>query len=297
MRCPDRRPRRSDEPSHQGAQQGDEAAETVECRLGLITTDRQKDVAPGRLPKQRHTPGLTVTKCTGSPGREGGGVVTADEFSMLRAIASRERIEPYLVICLGDRSAAVRLYSWNIQVSAAFQAPLGCLEVAFRNALHYRLSTLFGRGDWWLSPGTRLHHTGQHILTEAVQEIQRRGIRPTPGRVVAELPFGFWVSLLGSGTDYETRLWRPALRHAFPGYRGQRRPLHQEFDEVRRFRNRIAHHEPIHRRDLVADHVRVIRLLGYVSPEYAAWVRLNDRVPDVLAHKADVCQGLLSTGF
>ena len=221
----------------------------------------------------------------------------ADEFSMLRAIASRARIEPYLATCLGDRSAAVRLYSWNIQVSAAFQAPLGCLEVAYRNALNYQLTTLFGRGDWWLAPDIRLHHTAQRIVADAIQEIHRRSKRPTPGRVVAELPFGFWVSLLGSGTDYETRLWRPALHHAFPGYRGRRAPLHQEFDDVRRFRNRIAHHEPIHRRDLVADHERIVRLLGYISLEYAAWVRLNDRVPEVLACKADVCRGLLSTRF
>jgi hypothetical protein len=223
--------------------------------------------------------------------------VHADEFAMLRAIASRERLEPYLATCFGDRSAAVRLYSWNIQVSAAFQAPLGCLEVACRNALHYRLSILFGRGDWWLAPNIQLHHTAQRIVTDAIQEIQRRRKRPTTGRTVAELPFGFWVSLLGSGTDYETRLWRPALRHAFPGYRGRRALLYREFDEVRRLRNRIAHHEPIHRRDLVADHERILRLLGYISPEYAAWVRLNDRVPEVLACRADVCRGLLSTRF
>lgn len=221
----------------------------------------------------------------------------ADEFGMLQAIASYARIEPYLTVCLGDQSAAVRLYSWNIQVSAAFQAPLGCLEVAYRNALHYRLSTLFGRGDWWLAPDIRLHHTAQRMVADAIDELQRRRRRPTPGRVVAELPFGFWVSLLGSGTDYETRLWRPALRHAFPSYRGRRAPLHREFDGVRRLRNRIAHHEPIHRRDLVADHERIVRLLGYISPEYMAWVLLNDRVPEVLACRADICRGLLSTRF
>jgi hypothetical protein len=221
----------------------------------------------------------------------------ADEFDMLRAIASRERLEPYLRACLGDRSAAVRLYAWNIQVSAAFQAPLGCLEVEYRNALHYQLSALFGRDDWWLAPNILMHHTAQRMVADAMQEIQRRREPLTPGRTVAELSFGFWVSLLGSGADYETRLWRPALRHAFLGYHGRRRPLHQEFDEVRRLRNRIAHHEPIYRRDLVTDHLRIMRLLSYISPEYAAWVRRHDRVPEVLACRVDVCSGLLSVRF
>lgn len=33
--------------------------------------------------------------------------------------------------------------------------------------------------------------------------------------MVAELPFGFWVSLLGKGIDYETRLFG-VLRYAGP---------------------------------------------------------------------------------
>jgi hypothetical protein len=216
---------------------------------------------------------------------------------MLQGIASDARLGPYLGAFGGDRRAAARLYAWNIQVSSAFQAPLGCLEVACRNAMHQRLAGLFGRDDWWVAPDLRLHYTANHIVTDAIAEVQRRGNPLTPGRVIAELPFGFWVSLLGSGTDYETRLWRPALRRAFPGYRGRRPPLHQELDEARKLRNRIAHHEPLHRRDLAADHARVMRLLAYISPGYAAWVAEHDRVPEVLAARGEVCNGLLSAGF
>jgi hypothetical protein len=220
-----------------------------------------------------------------------------DTFGMLRAVASVKRLEPYLAVHAGDRSAAVRLYAWNIQVSAAFQAPIGCLEIAYRNALDQQLAALFRRDDWWLAPQILLHRTAQRMVDEATQEIQRRGESPTPGRTVAELSFGFWVSLLGSGTDYETRLWRPALRHAFPGYRGRRAPLHRQLDDVRRLRNRIAHHEPIHRRDLAADHEGIYRLLAYIPPEYADWVRLHDRVPDVLVCREGVCMGSLVASF
>ena len=220
-----------------------------------------------------------------------------EAFDMLRAIASDARVEPYLVACDGNRRAAVRLYAWNIQISAAFQASLGCLEVACRNAMHHELSGLFGREDWWRAPELRLHHVADRIVTDAVDVISRRRERQTPGRIVAELPFGFWVSLLGSGADYETRLWRPALRHAFPGYRGRRTPLHQELDDGRRLRNRIAHHEPIYGRDLVKDHERTLRLLTHISADYAAWVRGHDRVPDVLAARDDVCSGALLARF
>ena len=72
-----------------------------------------------------------------------------DKLDMLQKAASEARTAPYLAACGEDRSAAVRLYAWNIQISAAFQAPLGCLEIACHNALHQRLSDLFGRADWW----------------------------------------------------------------------------------------------------------------------------------------------------
>ena len=56
-------------------------------------------------------------------------------------------------------------------------------------------------------------------------------------------------------------------------------------------RNRIMHHEPIHHRDLRADHRKVYRILGYLSPELAAVATGLDRVPDVLRRRVDVCRG------
>jgi hypothetical protein len=220
-----------------------------------------------------------------------------DKLDMLQKAASEARTAPYLAACGGDRTAAVRLYVWNIQISAAFQAPLGCLEIVCRNALHQRLSDLFGRADWWYAPSLRLHNVAQRIASDAVDETSRRHRIATPDRVVAELPFGFWVSFLGSGSDYETRLWRPALCRAFPGYRGRRQPLHRELDEARRLRNRIAHHEPVYGRDLAADHARALRIVALISPEHAEWVRQHDRVPDVLAVRHDVCGGRLVATF
>lgn len=221
----------------------------------------------------------------------------AEAFSVLRTSVSQDRLEPYPVACVGSRAAAARLYAWNIQASAAFHAPLGCLEVACRNAMHRQLSALFGREDWWDAAELRLHYTAQRIANDARRDLVRRRHTVTPARMVAELPFGFWVSLPGSGTDYENRLWRPALHRAFPGYRGRRVVLHRELDACRLLRNRIAHHSPIYKRDLDADHARILRLLGYVSWDYADWVEAHDRVPAVLAARRDIGNGALAAGF
>lgn len=100
------------------------------------------------------------------------------------------------------------------------------------------------------------------------------------GKVVAELSFGFWWSLLAD--EYNRTLWEPCLRHAFDG-RVRRRRLHRELDELRRLRNRIAHHEPIHARDLATDMERLVDTAGRISAVLRDHVEQTTRVPEVLA--------------
>ncbi|HEU5471840.1 MAG TPA: hypothetical protein VFV67_14410 [Actinophytocola sp.] len=108
-------------------------------------------------------------------------------------------------------------------------------------------------------------------IAEATAKIDRRRKEVTADRVVAELNLGFWVALLGRGLNYETRLWRPALRLAFPRYTGGRAALHEELETVRLLRNRISHLEPIHRRHHLADYDKILRIVGYISPEAVAF--------------------------
>ncbi len=88
--------------------------------------------------------------------------------------------------------------------------------------------------------------------------------------MVAELTFGFWKYLLAK--TYESTLWTPALRHAFPNLRPQtRRTAYRTVDRLHVLRNRIAHHEPIHRRDLQADAQAIDCLLGWIDADLRDW--------------------------
>ena len=62
---------------------------------------------------------------------------------------SPARLAPYYVFAGGELAAALRLYAWNVEVSAAFHGPLGVLEVGLRNAIDVELRSLTGRVDWW----------------------------------------------------------------------------------------------------------------------------------------------------
>jgi len=56
-------------------------------------------------------------------------------------------------------------------------------------------------------------------------------------------------------------------------------------EHMRLFRNRIAHHEPIHYRHLMADHERLLTIVGWISADFADWVAARSRVPALLAGK------------
>lgn len=199
-------------------------------------------------------------------------------------VLSPARFAPYLALFDGQVEPAVELYKWNIDVSSAFYAPLHCLEVALRNAEHRELTTQFRRPDWWNAP--ELEHNVRPLV-DAVEEKAQPAPRGTRTRTtddtVAELTFGFWVTLVSR--RYDGSLWRQSLHRAFPHFAGERQDPHRDLNTMRLFRNRIMHYEPIHHRHLAADHATVLRLLGYLSPDLARELRLFDRVPAVLARR------------
>ncbi|GAA0921194.1 hypothetical protein [Streptomyces thermoalcalitolerans] len=200
---------------------------------------------------------------------------------------SRPRLRRSIRAARGDARVAVRLYWWNVEVSAALFGPLHCLELALRNALHNTLVHHYGTRGWWsVAP---LNEHGKKLVDDAHRSCRRRRVRTTEDDVVAELSFGFWVSLLSRG--YDRHFWVPVLHRAFPHYRGRRDRLYDELFSVVLLRNRIMHHEPVHHRDLAADHAKIYRLLGYLSPELAKEAQAMDRFPAVLAARGEVLRG------
>lgn len=205
---------------------------------------------------------------------------------------SKPRLKPYLRAAGGDPQAAMRLYWWNVEASAALYGPLQFVELAVRNALHDCLVLAHGRPDWWevapLDPkgkGKVVGACGTCEENEAKRARKRRRRRRpvTVDDIVTELTFGFWATLLVS--RYDRTLWVPTLHKAFPHYTGRRDDLSADLWAVVRLRNRVMHHEPIHEEDLAAEHARIYRVLEALSPDLAKEVRAMDGFPVVLARK------------
>lgn len=211
-------------------------------------------------------------------------------LSALETSLSPERFARYLSAVDGRRVEAMRLYTWNTALSAAFYGPLQGLEIALRNALHRELTATYG-SEWYNNAAAKLSAATKQKISEAARELTQRGYPSDTPHIVANLSFGFWVSLLGKGggdrsdhrrSSYDMTLWRPALYRAFPAFRGARKDIHRRFDYLRTFRNRIAHHEPIFERDLRADFASILTATGWIDEHTRNWISHHSRVPELL---------------
>ena len=126
-------------------------------------------------------------------------------------------------------------------------------------------------------------------IANAKDTLRRAGRPLDPGRIVAELSFGFWERLLSRGPagprNYEMMLWRPALHRAFPNARRRRADIHRPLPGLRDLRNRIAHHEPIFGRNLPVDYQTILDVIGWMCADTRAWVVHHSEVPVVLADR------------
>ncbi|MDE0376174.1 MAG: hypothetical protein OXK16_09455 [bacterium] len=208
---------------------------------------------------------------------------------------TRDRLASYLNATGGSLGYAIDLYDWNTLAGGALHEDLGRLEVVFRNAIDNALIR-HGRDQGWqttwyrrteLFPG-QLASRARVDVDRARQRATQGGRHPeVHGKVIAELGFGFWRYLCEP--PYHTSLWVPALTAAFPLHPSTpntRRVRAEVADRMQRLhflRNRIAHHEPIHRRDLARDHAQLLEVVGWICSDSRTWVAARSRTPSVLA--------------
>jgi len=202
-----------------------------------------------------------------------------------------ERMASYLDAVSGDARRAVALYDWNTTASASVLATTAMVEVIVRNALDRSLTAWARRKGGpdcsWLDVAP-LDAQGRADVAKARVRATRAGRDPEKhGKVVAELSFGFWRYLVA--TRYLTALWIPGLHRAFPygerDLRGRRQAVERALQNLLLVRNRAAHHEPIHRRDLARDLRDAIQIVGWVDVTAAVWVETRSSLVHVVRQR------------
>ena len=207
---------------------------------------------------------------------------------LLIDVLTRKRLTSYLEACDQNDSRALELYKWNAELAAAFFYLLGIVEVVVRNSIDREMQTfnvtLGNQGEWFDDLTDRIDDDSNFKVRKIKARLVSNRRSLSHGNIMSELDFGFWRSFLSR--KYKDTLWRTALRFAFP-HAPSRQPEYI-FARVRHLhvlRNRIAHHEPIHRRDIASDFQICIEVLDAISPVIAQWSADNFRVLAVLAQK------------
>ena len=209
-------------------------------------------------------------------------------LSWLNPVLSQQRFATYMRTSDKSESRALDLYQWNMKISSGFMVPLHVFEVSLRNAVAEAIDNTHENWPW--NPGfikslknpKSPHYSPFRDLKAATDSCKLNNL----GEVIVELKFAFWQSMLTQ--HHHERIWESNFRKVFPeapicsDVEMRRKGLLKDVEEIRDFRNAVAHHEPIFYMPLEKYLAQIHKLVGWRSNDAAEWLRGLDPVPELL---------------
>ena len=200
-------------------------------------------------------------------------------FKELEKVLAVERLDAYRqdgaqpVVALGR-------YLCNMALCEALYSPLQIAEIALRNSIHANLSVRFRTEKWYDSIPVNWPDLQKEQIAAAKKQLLKDGKPVTPGRMVAELHFGFWTGFFNK-SHANTGIGHALARQVFaraPHWARDMKKLETRWDGIRKLRNRVFHHERIiHWLDLDAQHAEILDVTGWINPELREMAVALDR--------------------
>lgn len=126
-------------------------------------------------------------------------------------------------------------------------------EVVLRNSLNHQLSSYSVDSDWIINQkngfmrNDSLRHSN-FFLKSSVQKTEdklaQKGIPVTSGKIIYDQTFGFWIALF-LGHHYALIAGQPIHIFVNKPKTEDRASIYSKMDDIRNFRNRVNHCEPI----------------------------------------------------
>jgi len=166
------------------------------------------------------------------------------KYSEFERAISMPRLGKYLRACKGNKQKTLRLYRYNIKLCQRYYGLLSIFEIVFRNAINDHFKKQLSDSDWLVSQGANgfLIKYRDTILTEH-RKLTVSG-KYSNDRLLSTLSFGVWTFL------FSRKCFRSSgktLLQIFPAkpFGMNQGNIYRDLDEIRIFRNRVAHHEPL----------------------------------------------------
>ncbi len=174
------------------------------------------------------------------------------KYADFEQVMSLPRMQRYNLACGNDTRKAMALYRLNLKLSQESFTIISCLEIAIRNAIDSHYQNIYGNNwlrDAQMAGGffsvNRCRITRQ-IITSKYNKL---GTQYTHNKLLADMDFGFWRFLFAQPQFYAAG---QTLLNAFPGkptstptIQYNHTYVFNEMGKINKYRNRIAHHEPI----------------------------------------------------
>lgn len=181
-----------------------------------------------------------------------------------------------------DYYAPIELYLWNASISGAMLARLHICEIVVRNAISDALEAKYGTKWPWSASFEKSLIDPNHGYSARKDLLNARRCAHATEKVIPELTFVFWQSMFTA--RYDLRIWNnylhqvlPNLNHEIP-VKDNRLELYNKLHQIRKLRNRIAHHEPVFSRNLADDYHKIITIIRYRCNHTALWLHQNQCV-------------------
>lgn len=207
---------------------------------------------------------------------------------------SAQRFNRYLFAAGNQEVRARKLYAANLKLAQAFHPVLSQFEVVLRNTINGVLTNYFSDPEWIYNQRLGFMNdpslaSSKYFLRESVHKtvlrLMRQNLPVTAGKIITDQMFGFWsafyishhYSLIGGQSIY-VFIHKPASEG--------RSNLLRKLEEIKSFRNRMNHCEPLcfKGRDIdctkaTAIHSQLYDLIKWMDPNLIPYFRSIDKVP------------------
>ena len=212
----------------------------------------------------------------------------------IEGFLSPERLAPFRIDPNDSEELVLERYLWNLELASAFYGPLHVFEIGMRNAVDRAFSNAYGP-DWLTATGILAKREADSVL-KAINELAKRRESQSRGKLIAELMFGFWVGLFYKTYEnsplYSQKnppphslFWPSQIKSVFPHAPKSmqtRKAMSARIEDIKKFRNRIFHHEPIWRNARLAKiHSEICETARWISPD-AEVLLARSRVPEMI---------------
>ena len=208
---------------------------------------------------------------------------------------STQRLDRFLKATKYSETKTQRLFEANIKISQSFYPLLHLFEVILRNVCYENVSKYFEDNDWIINQkdGFMNHYSLaqsnfflRNCIIKCENTERKMKHKITSGKIISEQPFGFWTSLF---EIYHYKLIGGSVIKAFPFKPKEidRKILNSKLKNIRNFRNRVYHNEPIcfDKQDVsnilcFNTYNDILELIQWIDPTLINYVEKFDTIKD-----------------